>query len=98
MKSFFIFGAIYLVGCYGAAFINLLFRKVIVKNYRNAGMLLLFISTVVGSYLISSNVPPDTSSSVVGEIFGELIFGPVLLLIVCVGIKMWIENGRKTDL
>lgn len=88
------YAIIYFVGYYGAQVLNLLARRVLIKNLRIGGLALLVLAAAVAAYLIEFNAPAGASSFVKGQLQGRFAIGPALIVAFAVGIRMWLENRK----
>lgn len=88
------YAIVYFAGYYGAHFLNLGLRRVVVGNLRFAGLAVLGLAALVAYVLIDKLAPPDASAGARGYIQGRLVIGPVLIVGAFVAVRMWLDQRK----
>lgn len=87
-----VFSLIYLAGFYGSHYVNLLFRRVLLSNRRWAGLGFLGAAAVYFYYIFESRMPEGLTDRQRGEIQGEFVLAPLLIVVAFIVFKIWREN------
>ena len=86
---------IYFVGYYGAHALNLMSRRVVVRNLRLVGLVAVAIAALAFAYFLGTVAPRGANNFAKGYVQGSLAIGPALLVYVVVAIRIWLERRRR---
>jgi hypothetical protein len=90
-----VFIAIYFAGKAGAYFINVLSKRTVISDLRAAGLVTLFAAAIAWGFILLSYAPPGATPRQAGEVIGERVLTPVLLIVIGVMIAAW-WRGRRS--
>jgi hypothetical protein len=98
MLSLLLYGGVFLLG-YGACHaLNLAARRELVGNLNFGGLAIVAIFALVHASLLVARMPRGLSPETQGEILGQLVAGPTLLVIfVVLGNQWWRRRQKRTS-
>ncbi|PTR10683.1 hypothetical protein C8R32_101213 [Nitrosospira sp. Nsp5] len=85
--------AIYFIGYYAAHFLNQMVGRVLIRNRRIAGLILVFTVSIGHGYKIMSTPPPHDHDDGAGYAMGLYVIMPVTIIVIAVLYLMWREGN-----
>lgn len=89
--------AIYFIGYYAAHLLNQKVGRILIRNRRIAGLILVLTVSMAHGYKIVSTLPPHDHNDGAGHALGLYVIMPVTIIVIAVLYLMWRE-GNDDDL
>ncbi len=87
--------AIYFLGYYAAHLLNLLSGRTLIRNRRIAGLVAVFMVSMLHGYKIISSGPPDGHDEGMSHALGLYVILPVVIIVIATAIRIWQESGDR---
>lgn len=85
--------AIYFIGYYAAHLLNQTVGRVLIRNRRIAGLVLVLTVSIGHGYKIMSTPPPHDHDDGAGYVMGLYVIMPVTIIVITVLYLMWREGN-----
>ena len=87
--------AIYFLGYYAAHLLNLLSGRTLIRNRRIAGLIAVFMVSMLHGYKILSSSPPDGHDEEMSYALGLYVILPVVIIVIVVLFLIWQEKDER---
>jgi hypothetical protein len=92
MGALIFYTAIYFLGYYAAHLFNLIFGRALIRNRRIAGLVAVFLVSMLHGYKIISSSPPDGHDEEMTYALGLYVILPVAIIVIVVLFLTWQER------
>ena len=92
MGALIFYAAIYFIGYYAARLLNQIAGRILIRNRRIAGLVLVLTVSMFHAYKIVTTPPPDDHGDGAGYALGLYVILPVTIIIIVVLYLMWQEK------
>ena len=86
--------AIYFLGYYAAHLLNLITGRVLIRNRRIAGLIAVFMVSMLHAYKIISTSPPHAHDEGISHALGFYVILPVVIIVIAVLFLTWQERDE----
>ena len=97
MGALIFYTAIYFIGYYGAHVLNQMTGRVLIRNRRLAGLILVLTVSLFHGYKIITTPPPHDHGDGTGYALGLYIILPVTIIIIAVLYLTWQDRQEREE-